>query len=239
MSQESSEAQTRRDLIDPALTEALYRELARLLPSARHPRIGLMGGSFNPAHEGHRHIALLALSQLNLDRVWWLVSPQNPVKSGAGMAPLADRLASAAAMARHPAILATDIEGALGTRYTIDTVRALKRRVRQAQLVWLMGADNLAEFHAWRDWPGLFQALPIAVFDRPKYSLRALFSPAARRFDRFRQRADRVGRLVGEIPPAWIFVRCSLHRESATRIRATGAWPARFGQLEAGQGSER
>jgi nicotinate-nucleotide adenylyltransferase len=198
-----------------------------------------MGGSFNPAHEGHRHIALLALAQLGLDRVWWLVSPQNPLKPGAGMAVLADRLASAKAMARHPAILATDIETALGTRYTIDTVRALQKRVAHARFVWLMGADNLAQISAWRDWPGLFHAVPIAVFDRPTYSSGALFSPAARRFDRFRRRADRVGRLVDETPPAWVFLRCSLHRESATRIRATGAWPTRYGQTEAGQGSAK
>jgi nicotinate-nucleotide adenylyltransferase len=198
-----------------------------------------MGGSFNPAHEGHRHIALLALAQLGLDRVWWLVAPQNPLKPDAGMAPLADRLASAKAMARTPAIRVTDIERALGTRYTIDTVRALRRRLPQARFVWLMGADNLAQVAAWRDWPGLFQAVPIAVFDRPTYSLGALFSPAARRFDRFRQRADRAGRLVDELPPAWVFVRCSLHRESATRIRATGAWPTRYGQSEAGHGSVR
>jgi len=198
-----------------------------------------MGGSFNPAHQGHRHIALLATRHLRLDRVWWLVSPQNPLKPDVGMAPLAARMASAEKMARGSQICATDIERALGTRYTIDTVRALRRRVPQARFVWLMGADNLAQFAAWRDWPGLFHAVPIAVFDRPSYSLRALYSPAARRFDRFRQRAGRAGRLLDESPPAWIFVRCSLHRESATRIRATGAWPTRYGQCEAGQGSER
>ncbi len=198
-----------------------------------------MGGSFNPAHAGHRHIALHAIDQLKLDCVWWLVSPQNPLKPDAGMAPLAARLASARAVAGRGAIRVTDIETALATRYTVETVRALQRRVPHARFVWLMGADNLAQFAAWRAWPDLFRSLPIAVFDRPTYSSRALFSLAARRFDRFRRRADRVGGLADEAPPAWVFVRCSLHRESATRIRATGAWPARFVQLEAGQGSAK
>lgn len=197
-----------------------------------------MGGSFNPAHAGHRHIALLAIAQLRLDCVWWLVSPQNPLKPDAGMAPLDARLASATAIAGRSPIRATAIESTLGTRYTIETVRALGRRVPQARFVWLMGADNLVQFAEWRDWPGLFRALPIAVFDRPTYSSRALFSQAARRFDRFRRRAKSAGQLADETPPAWVFMRCSLHRESATRIRAIGAWPARFGQLEAGQGSD-
>lgn len=195
---------------------ALYAASARLGPGRR---IGLFGGSFNPAHEGHRHVALQSLKLLALDEVWWLVSPQNPLKSAAGMAPLAERVAQARRMAAHPRIRVTDIETHLGTRYTVDTVAALLRHARGARLVWLMGADNLTQVSAWRSWTKLFQALPIAVCDRPTYSLKALASKAARRFWTHRLTPRRARILPTTRPPAWIFLHTRLRSESATHIR--------------------
>lgn len=142
------------------------------------------------------------------------------------MAPIEARLARARALARDPRIKVTAIEAALGTRYTVDTVAALERRYPQLRLVWLMGADNLAELAHWRRWPALFRALPIAILDRPTYSRRALASPAAKRFARFRVQPACAQGLADRTPPAWTFVRARLHGESATRIRREGRWPA-------------
>src|SRR5262245_19769275 len=142
----------------------------------RQRRIGLLGGSFNPAHEGHRDISLAALAYLDLDEVWWVVSPQNPLKSEKGMASFAERMAGAQAMAHHPRIKVTDIEKWLGTRYTADTMRTLVTRFPSYRFVWLMGADNLAQIASWRDWTRIFHLVPIAVFDRPTYTIKALSS---------------------------------------------------------------
>ena len=152
-------------------------------------RIGLLGGSFNPAHQGHLDISLAALKYLDLDEVWWLVSPQNPLKPVAGMAPFADRMASARAMARHPRIRVTDLEARIGTRFTADTLKALVTRFPGCRFVWLMGADNLAQISSWRDWTKIFHLTPIAVFDRPSYTIKALTALAARRFRRARRQA--------------------------------------------------
>lgn len=142
-------------------------------------RTGLLGGSFNPAHRGHRGITLAAVRALGLDEAWWLVSPGNPLKDGRGdMAPLAARLASARRVARRAPIRATGIEARLGTRYTIDTLRALKRRYPKRRFVWLMGADNLAQFHRWKDWRAIAREMPIAVIARPGYDGKALAGPA-------------------------------------------------------------
>jgi nicotinate-nucleotide adenylyltransferase len=190
----------------------------------RHPargrRIGLLGGSFNPAHEGHLHISREALKRLKLDQVWWLVSPQNPLKPAAGMAELAERVAAAQRIAKDRRILVTAIERRLGTRYTIDTLRALHRRFPHTDFVWLMGADNLAQISRWKGWQDIFAALPIAVFDRPAYSLRALSSQAAQRFAARRLAPERAGELATSPPPAWSFIRCRLNPASATEIRA-------------------
>jgi nicotinate-nucleotide adenylyltransferase len=148
-------------------------------------RIGLLGGSFNPAHRAHRRISLAAIRALALDEVWWLVSPGNPLKPAAGMAPLEARLASARAMARRAPIRPTAIEAMLGTRYTIDTVRALVRRYPRHRFVWIMGADNLAQFDRWRDWRGIASALPIAVVARPGYGVRSRRGAAAGWLGRF------------------------------------------------------
>lgn len=187
----------------------------------RRARIGLLGGSFNPAHEGHRHVAETALKLLALDEVWLLVSPQNPLKPQAGMAPLAQRLASAERVAAgNPRIRATAIEQELGTRYTIDTLTKLKARFRRARFVWLMGADNLAQVSRWARWTRIFAAVPVAVLARSPYSQGALAAKASRRLVRFRLK-DRAARgLVGRRPPAWVFLHTRLHPASATAIRA-------------------
>ncbi|WP_294285311.1 nicotinate-nucleotide adenylyltransferase, partial [uncultured Sphingomonas sp.] len=151
-------------------------------------KTGLLGGSFNPAHRGHRAITLAAIRVLELDEAWWLVSPGNPLKSGArDMAPLAARLASAKRMARRAPIRASDIEARLGTRYTLDTLRQLQRRYPRRQFIWLMGADNLAQFHRWRGWREIARTMPIAVIARPGYDDKALAGVAMgwlRRFQR-------------------------------------------------------
>src|SRR6478735_7668983 len=149
-------------------------------------RIGLLGGSFNPAHQGHRHISLEALKRLGLDEVWWLVSPQNPLKSGDGMEPLATRLARAKQVAHHPHIPVEAPELLLGTRYTLDTVRELKRLYPHAHFVWLMGADILPQLVHWAGWRDLFASIPIAAFARPGWSYAALQSAAPRAFARYR-----------------------------------------------------
>jgi len=194
-------------------------------------RVGLLGGSFNPAHEGHRDIALAALGRLDLDEVWWMVSPQNPLKPVDGMAPFAERLKAARAFARHPRIRATGIEAMLGTRYTADTLRALARRFPRTRFVWLMGADNLAQIARWAEWQEIFHTVAIAVFDRPTYCFRALAGLAARRFARRRLAVSAAGALVGTEPPAWVFLFTRLNPTSASAIRArrTGTRRARIG----------
>ena len=186
-------------------------------------RIGLLGGSFNPAHQGHRDISLAALKYLGLDEIWWLVSPQNPLKPVDGMAPFAERLKSAQAMARHPKIRVTDIESRLGTQFTADTLKALVTRFPSCRFVWLMGADNLAQISSWRDWTKIFHLTPIAVFDRPTYNIKALTALAARRFRRARQREAALKMLAATPPPAWVFVHHRLNPISATAIRAERA----------------
>ena len=186
-------------------------------------RIGLLGGSFNPAHEGHRDISLAALAYLDLDEVWWVVSPQNPLKSAQGMASFAERMASAKAMADHPRIRVTDIERKLGTRFTADTLRKLVTRFPSCRFVWLMGADNLAQISSWRDWTRIFHHTPIAVFDRPTYTIKALTSLAARRFRRSRRREAALKTLAATPAPAWVFVHHRLNPISATQIRAERA----------------
>ncbi|MBM3560472.1 MAG: nicotinate-nicotinamide nucleotide adenylyltransferase, partial [Alphaproteobacteria bacterium] len=138
-------------------------------PLFRGLRVGLLGGSFNPAHDGHRYVSTEALRRLGLDEVWWLVSPQNPLKPAAGMAPLAERLAGARAVARHPRIRITALEARLGTTWTIDTIVALGRRFPGTRFVWLMGADNLVQIPRWRDWSSIFNRIAIAVIARAPY----------------------------------------------------------------------
>jgi nicotinate-nucleotide adenylyltransferase len=178
-----------------------------------------LGGSFNPAHEGHRHISLAALRVLGLDEVWWLVSPQNPLKPEEGMATLADRYDSALVMARHPHLRVSAIECHFGTQFTVDTLKALRRRFPLTRFVWLIGADNLAQMHHWRRWVQVFKQVPIAALDRSPYSYRAMASPAARRFAQGRVPGRRSVVLAGQAPPAWSFIHQPRHPASATAIR--------------------
>ncbi|MEQ8355313.1 MAG: nicotinate-nucleotide adenylyltransferase [Kiloniellaceae bacterium] len=203
----------------PYLTPA---EFAAALEGCLPPpgaRVGLLGGSFNPAHGGHREISRAALARLGLDRVWWLVSPQNPLKSAEEMAPLAQRIARARAAADDPRILVTGLETRLGSAYTADTLRALCRLLPQVRFVWLMGADNLIQVNEWQCWQQIFNTLPVAVFDRPSYALRALSGKAARVFARHRLKETSARSLAETGPPAWVFVHCRLNPQSATDIR--------------------
>jgi nicotinate-nucleotide adenylyltransferase len=193
--------------------------LANPPPAFPNMRIGLLGGSFNPPHDGHRHISLAAMARLRLDRLWWLVTPANPLKSAAHLPSLAERLPLAAECAAHPAIEVTGFEAALPTAYAIDTVHFLKRRFPGVHFVWIMGGDNLAQFHRWRDWAGLFAALPILVLDRPGARLGALASPAARRFAGARLPESAAPGLPLSAPPAWIYLTLPLCDASSTAIR--------------------
>lgn len=191
-------------------------------------RIGLLGGSFNPAHRGHRRVSLAAKRALALDEVWWLVSPGNPLKPTSGMAPLPARLASARRVARHAPIRPTAIEKRLGTRYTIDTLRKLVRLYPQHRFVWLMGADNLAEFHRWRNWRGIARTVTIAVIARPGYDSRALASPAMGWLRRHARPAGQARRWTMWSLPALVRLRFRPDPTSATAIRAADpAWHRR------------
>jgi nicotinate-nucleotide adenylyltransferase len=182
-------------------------------------RVGLLGGSFNPAHQGHLHVSREALKRLGLDEIWWLVAPQNPLKPTAGMASLKERMASATRVARDPRIRILDLETRLGTHFTADTLAALQRRWPRIEFVWLMGADNLTQIRHWKDWQAIFARVPIAVFARPTYCRTALAELAAQRFSR--ARVIRETRRFSEIkPPAWIFLPVKLDFHSATAIRA-------------------
>jgi nicotinate-nucleotide adenylyltransferase len=185
----------------------------------RKRRVGLLGGSFNPAHGGHRTISLFALGALGLDEVWWLVSPGNPLKPARGMALLSARFAAAARQARRAPIRVTAIERELGTRYTVDTLRALARRYPKVQFVWLMGADNLAQFQRWRDWRGIARAIPIAVIARPGYDSAAVASPAMAWLRRYRvPRASFTARGRWSAP-SLVILRFDPDPRSATAIR--------------------
>ncbi len=184
------------------------------------PRVGLLGGSFNPAHDGHIHISQCALKSLNLDQVWWLVSPQNPLKSTEGMAPFEDRLIKAREVVTDPRIVVSDFEAKAGTQFTTDALDLLLKEYTDTRFVWLMGADNLLEAHRWHRWTAIFNTVPIAVFARPTYSLKALASKAAHRFAEARVAESQASTLVDMKPPAWVYLNIRLHDASATRIRA-------------------
>lgn len=191
---------------------------------------GLLGGSFNPAHGAHRAATLFAMEALGLDEAWWLVSPGNPLKPKADMAPLPARVRSARDMARRAPIKVTAIERELGTVYTIDTLRALKRRFPRRRFVWLMGADNLAQFHRWKDWRAIAGEMPIAVIARPGYDDRALASPAMAWLRRFRLAAAEFRNRDEWSAPALIELRFDPDPRSATELRrADPDWARRFG----------
>ncbi|WP_164157520.1 nicotinate-nucleotide adenylyltransferase [Sandarakinorhabdus rubra] len=189
-------------------------------------RIGILGGSFNPAHGAHRHISLVALDQLVLDEVWWLVSPLNPLKSSAGMAPLGVRVARAKAVARHPRIKVTGLEQQLGTRFAVDTVAALKRRFPQHSFVWLAGSDIVAELHRWRRWRDFLRRVPLAVVPRPGVSL--IGSPALK----WAAWSPKSPSCWTRAPlPAIIRLKSRLRPESATALRlANPDWATNQGR---------
>ena len=190
---------------------------------------GILGGSFNPAHGGHRRISRFAQHALGLDEVWWLVSPGNPLKPDAGMAPLAKRFASARLQARRAPIRVSAIERELGTRYTVDTLRKLIRRWPGRRFVWLMGADNLAQFSRWKDWRAIARSMPIAVIARPGYDGTALASPAMAWLRRFRKSAASLDDRAKWSTPALVYLRFDPDSRSATAIRrADPDWASRF-----------
>lgn len=196
---------------------------------AKGPLIGLLGGSFNPAHRAHRRITLDVIRALSLDEVWWLVSPGNPLKPKKGMAPLSVRVKAAKQMARRAPIKVSAIERELGSPYTVDTLRALKRRYPGHRFVWLMGSDNLAQFHLWRDWRGIAAEMPIAVIARPGYGRAALASPAMAWLRHFRLPASSLKNRDEWSAPALTELRFDPDPLSATVIRqADPHWADRF-----------
>jgi nicotinate-nucleotide adenylyltransferase len=194
-------------------------DLTRLPPHAPGLRVGLYGGSFNPPHAGHRHVSLLALKRLNLDRVWWLVTPGNPLKERDGLPATAERVAAARHLTAHPRIAVTGFEEAIGTRYTIDTLGRVVVRCPGARFVWIMGADNLAGFHRWRGWRAIARLMPIAVVDRPGFTLRAPHARAAGWLARYRVDEAEAPRLADRQPPAWLFLHGPRSTLSSTLLR--------------------
>ena len=182
-------------------------------------RIGLVGGSFDPPHSAHRAMSLFAMKRLKLDRIWWLVTPGNPLKSHDDLPPLGARIVAARDVANDPRIQVTGIEQALRTRYTVDTIGALRQRCVDTHFVWIMGADNLTQFHRWKDWRGIAETLPIAVIDRASLGLRALASPAAQAMARHRLPEGDAQRLAASIPPAWVFLSGLKLTQSSTALR--------------------
>ena len=188
-------------------------------PFGEGQRIGLFGGSFNPAHRGHYMVALYALKRLQLDWVWWLVSPQNPLKNPGETGEYATRLAAARAIACHPRFIVSDLERQIGSRTTAETLDRLQPLLRRARFVWIMGADSFADLHRWNDWLEIPAALPMAILARPGYSIRALAGTAAIRFDRERVPSSFPAQLPDRIPSAWSFLPMPLRPESSTAIR--------------------
>jgi nicotinate-nucleotide adenylyltransferase len=188
-------------------------------------RIGLLGGSFNPPHIAHRAISLFAIKRLRLDRVWWLVTPGNPLKDPGALHDLAQRTEAARQLAHDPRIEVSCLESVIGTRYTIDTIAYLRRRAAGLRFVWIMGADNLAQFHRWQHWRRIASQTPIAVVDRPPQSFRALSAPAAKALARYRLPENEAGELADRQPPAWVFLTGLKLNLSSTGLRnPDGSW---------------
>ncbi|MEP2920524.1 MAG: nicotinate-nucleotide adenylyltransferase [Sulfitobacter sp.] len=190
--------------------------------------IGLLGGSFDPAHAGHVHITREAIKRFGLDQLWWLVSPGNPLKSH-GPAPMAARIAQARAVMEHPRVKITGIEARLGTRYTAQTIAALRRLYPAQRFVWLMGADNLAQFHLWQDWKQIMQTVPVGVLARPGERISARMSRAASLYGSYRIAGRHSGALAQAEAPAWCFVNVPMMDVSSSAIRAAGAWSPQAG----------
>lgn len=187
--------------------------------------VGLLGGSFDPAHAGHVHITREALKRFGLDQVWWLVSPGNPLKEQ-GPAPLDRRMERAQQVMQHPRVQVTDIEAALGTRYTAQTLAKLRQCYPMVRFVWLMGADNLAQFHLWQDWQQIAQTVPMGILARPGQRISARMSRAAALYAPYRIPGRHSQLLARADAPAWCFVNVPMHDASSTAIRARGGWSA-------------
>ena len=182
-------------------------------------RVGLYGGSFNPAHDGHAHVAETAQKRLGLHRVIWLVSPQNPLKSNKETVSLDERMAGARAIARGPAMIVSDAETRLGTQYTLDVIRIFQARFPGVHFVWIMGADSLLTFHRWRGWVQIMETCPVAVVSRPWAALKSRFSPAARRFAHARLPSSDAKSVLLRDPPAWVYLRGRFNFASSTALR--------------------
>jgi nicotinate-nucleotide adenylyltransferase len=213
--------------LKPALTAS--QSVSQAIPLYTNGmRIGLLGGSFNPPHDAHRAISLFAIKRLKLDRVWWLVTPGNPLKDHGGLWDIDQRAEAARKMANDPRIDVTCLESVIGTRYTVDTITYLRRRAAGLRFVWIMGADNLAQFHRWQNWRRIASQVPIAVIDRPPQSFRALAAPAAQALARYRLPENRAGRLADHPPPAWVFLTGMKLALSSTGLRnPDGSWKAK------------
>jgi len=208
------------------LNEALVSSPLAALPfHTDGMRIGLLGGSFNPPHVAHRAISLFAIKRLKLDRVWWLVTPGNPLKDNGALRELDERVEAARAVAGDPRIDVTCLESVIGTRYTVDTINYLRRRASHLRFVWIMGADNLAQFHRWQRWHRIANEVPIAVIDRPPQSFRALTAPAAQALARYRLPENEAARLADARAPAWVFLTGLKINLSSTGLRnPDGSW---------------
>jgi nicotinate-nucleotide adenylyltransferase len=200
--------------------------VAQAIPAySQGMRIGLLGGSFNPPHLAHRAISLFAIKRLKLDRVWWLVTPGNPLKEAAALHDLDARMKAARRIADDPRIDITCLESVIGTRYTVDTVRYLRRRASGLRFVWIMGADNLAQFHRWQSWQRIASEVPIAVIDRPPQSFRALAAPAAQALAHYRLPENQAGKLADHRTPAWVFLTGMKSNLSSSGLRnQDGSW---------------
>ncbi len=200
-----------------------FDDLTGLPASAPGMRIGLFGGSFNPAHSGHCLVTIQMMKRLRLDQVWWLVSPGNPLKDNSGLPPLGTRIAKARALIRQPRVHVTGFEAAYGFRYTFDTLAHLRTRLPGRRLVWMMGADNLASFHQWEHWRDIADLMPIAVYVRPGNTRRAMHSPAATALREYRLDQSDARLLPDMDAPAWVYLNGIMSGLSSTAIRNGGA----------------
>jgi nicotinate-nucleotide adenylyltransferase len=207
-------------------TSVASQSVAQAIPLySNGMRIGLLGGSFNPPHLAHRTISLFAIKRLKLDRVWWLVSPGNPLKDRGALHDIDERVEAARKIADDPRIDICCLESVIGTRYTVDTITYLRRRASGLRFVWIMGADNLAQFHRWQNWRRIADEVPIAVIDRPPQSFRALAAPAAQALARYRLPENQAGRLADQQAPAWVFLTGMKLSLSSTGLRnPDGSW---------------
>ncbi len=199
--------------------------LPRLPIHSKGMRIGLFGGSFNPPHAGHRLVSEIALKRMKLDRVWWIVSPGNPLKNNADLPPLDQRMELCEQVAHHPKIAITGFEADIGTRYTYDTIAYLKARCPDVHFVWLMGADNLAGFHRWQQWQRIAHLVPIAVIDRPGSTLKAVSARAGHYLSEHRYAEGDASLLAAATPPALLFLHGQRSFLSSTAIRKGLAKP--------------